>query len=102
MNDLLGIIMKSLSVDCGDYVVVTNAKSVRVSGNKHDQKVYYSHTMYPGGLKERRYKDLIKKNPDAVRFNRFLLVIHTLTAEHRSFVKPCLVCCPKTNFETDG
>ena len=57
------------SVDCGDYVVVTNARTVHVSGNKHDQKVYYSHTMYPGGLKERRYKDLIKKNPDAVRCN---------------------------------
>jgi len=54
------------AVDCGDYVVVTNAKNVHVSGNKHDQKVYYSHTMYPGGLKERRYKDLIRKNPDAI------------------------------------
>ena len=53
-------------VDCGDYVVVTNAKNVVVSGNKVDQKMYYHHSMYPGGLKERRYKDLLKKNPDEV------------------------------------
>ena len=53
-------------VDCGDYVVVTNSKNVVVSGNKVDQKMYYHHSMYPGGLKERRYKDLLKKNPDEV------------------------------------
>ena len=42
-----------VTADCGDYVVVTNAKNVQVSGNKAEQKVYYSHTMFPGGLKER-------------------------------------------------
>lgn len=82
--------------------MVTNARNVHVSGNKHDQKVYYSHTMYPGGLKERRYKDLIKKNPDAVRFNDLFIRSRLLTANYRLFVKPCLACCPKTNYETDG
>lgn len=53
-------------MDCGDYVVVTNARKVAVSGNKAEQKVYYSHTMFPGGLKERAYKDLIVKKPDDV------------------------------------
>lgn len=52
--------------DCGDYVVVTNAKKIHVSGNKVEQKVYYHHTMYPGGLKERRFKDLIKRKPEDV------------------------------------
>ncbi|TDL30050.1 60S ribosomal protein L23 [Rickenella mellea] len=53
-------------VDCGDYVVVTNAKNVSVTGRKSEQKMYYSHTMYPGGLKERRYKDLLKTKPDEI------------------------------------
>ena len=56
-----------VTADCGDYVVVTNAKNVQVSGNKAEQKVYYSHTMFPGGLKERKYKDLIVRKPDDVR-----------------------------------
>ncbi|EJD01712.1 60S ribosomal protein L23 [Fomitiporia mediterranea MF3/22] len=53
-------------VDCGDYVVVTNARNIRVSGNKAQQKVYYSHTMYPGGLKERKFKDLIVRKPEDI------------------------------------
>jgi len=52
--------------DCGDYVVVTNARNIHVTGKKAQQKVYYSHTMYPGGLKERHFKDLIKKKPDDI------------------------------------
>ena len=60
-------------MDCGDYVVVTNARRIHVSGNKADQKVYYSHTMYPGGLKERHFKDLLQKKPDDVRFLSFTL-----------------------------
>lgn len=58
---------KPRSVDCGDYVVVTNAKQVHVSGKKADQKMYRHHTMYPGGLKERRFKDMMEKKPDEVR-----------------------------------
>ncbi|KAI5121190.1 hypothetical protein M0805_005991 [Coniferiporia weirii] len=52
--------------DCGDYVVVTNASNIHVSGNKAEQKVYYHHTMYPGGLKERSFKDLIKRKPEDI------------------------------------
>lgn len=37
-----------------------------MSGNKVEQKVYYHHTMYPGGLKERRFKDIIKRKPEDV------------------------------------
>ena len=39
-------------VDCGDYVVVINADKVKFTGRKLDQKIYYKHTGYPGGLKE--------------------------------------------------
>jgi len=53
-------------VDCGDYVVVTNASKVAVSGKKAEQKLYRHHTMYPGGLKERKYKDIMNKDPDEI------------------------------------
>jgi large subunit ribosomal protein L13 len=42
----------SPSVDCGDYVIVVNAEKIRVTGNRLDQKVYYRHSGYPGGLTE--------------------------------------------------
>ena len=43
--------------DWGDYVVVVNTKGIRVTGNKATDKVYYRHTGYPGGLKERTFKE---------------------------------------------
>ena len=54
-------------VDCGDYVVVTNARQIKVTGKKDEQIVYRKHTMYPGGLKETRYRDMLDKKPDQVR-----------------------------------
>lgn len=42
----------SPSVDCGDYVIVINAEKIKVTGNKLDQKIYYRHSGYPGGLTE--------------------------------------------------
>jgi large subunit ribosomal protein L13 len=57
----------SFQADCGDYVVVTNAKKVKVSGRKEDQILYRKHTMYPGGLKEIKYKEMMKQKPDEVR-----------------------------------
>ena len=63
-----GIIYSLLfQADCGDYVVVTNAKKVKVSGRKEDQVLYRKHTMYPGGLKEIKYKEMMKRKPDEVR-----------------------------------
>jgi large subunit ribosomal protein L13 len=56
------------TVDCGDYVVVTNARQVKVTGRKADQIVYRKHTLYPGGLKETKYKDMMNEKPDQVRF----------------------------------
>jgi large subunit ribosomal protein L13 len=54
-------------VDCGDYVVVTNASQVKVTGRKADQILYRKHSLYPGGLKEIKYRDMMDKKPDEVR-----------------------------------
>jgi large subunit ribosomal protein L13 len=54
------------SVDCGDYVLVSNARNVRVTGRKAEQLVYRKHSMYAGGLKEIPYKDMMARNPDEI------------------------------------
>ena len=53
------------NVDTGDFVVVINAKGITVTGKKETDKMYYSHTGYPGGLKVTSFKDLVAKNPCA-------------------------------------
>lgn len=53
-------------VDTGDYIVVVNADKVAVTGNKAESKIYYSHTEYPGGIKDISFQDLIKKAPQRV------------------------------------
>lgn len=50
-------------IDNGDYVVVVNAKDLVVTGNKMEDKHYYRHSGYPGGLKDLRLKEVIEKNP---------------------------------------
>ncbi|CAA6816075.1 MAG: LSU ribosomal protein L13p (L13Ae) [uncultured Campylobacterales bacterium] len=50
-------------IDCGDYVVVVNASSVKFTGNKVDTKNYYRHTGYFGGIKSDKLSDLLEKNP---------------------------------------
>lgn len=50
-------------IDCGDYVIVTNAEKLVVTGNKENKKVYYRHTGHPGGIKETK---LNKMNPELV------------------------------------
>ncbi|KIK52999.1 hypothetical protein GYMLUDRAFT_142612, partial [Collybiopsis luxurians FD-317 M1] len=54
------------SVDCGDYVIVTNCKKIRVSGRKDEEILYRKHTMYPGGLHEIPYKDMMHKKPEEI------------------------------------
>lgn len=51
-------------VDTGDFVVVINAEKITVTGRKRDDKVYYSHSQYPGGLKTRTLKDVLEKEPE--------------------------------------
>ena len=50
-------------VDCGDYVIIVNAKEALLTGNKLDNKMYYNHSMYPGGLRERTAKEMKEKYP---------------------------------------
>ena len=51
-------------VDTGDYVIVINSDKMILTGNKLNQKKYYHHTGYPGGIKEVTYKDLMEKKSD--------------------------------------
>lgn len=53
-------------VDTGDYVVVVNCEGVVVTGNKLDDKKYYHHTGYPGGIREISLRDQLAKHPDRV------------------------------------
>jgi large subunit ribosomal protein L13 len=53
-------------LDMGDFVIIVNADKVRVTGNKLDDKIYYRHTGYMGGLKETVLSDMLQKNPRRV------------------------------------
>lgn len=53
-------------VDTGDYIVVVNAEKVAVTGNKATNKIYYSHTEYPGGIKDISFQELVDKAPERV------------------------------------
>ena len=51
------------NVDCGDFVIVINASKVNLTGNKLDKKIYYNHSGYTGGLRERTAKEMKEKYP---------------------------------------
>ena len=53
-------------VDGGDFVIVINADKVKVTGNKAEQKKYYKHSLYPGGLKEKSYKEVLESTPERI------------------------------------
>ena len=53
-------------IDTGDYVIVVNAEKVKITGKKLDQKIYYSHSDYVGGMKETTLKEMMAKNPEKV------------------------------------
>lgn len=50
-------------IDCGDFVVVINAAQTVVTGKKDEDKMYYHHSQFPGGLKELRFKEVMIKDP---------------------------------------
>jgi len=56
----------SAHVDCGDNIVVINAEKIAVTGNKLEDKKYYHHSGYPGGIKETDLATLLRKDPTAV------------------------------------
>ena len=54
------------NIDTGDYVIVINADKIKVTGKKMDQKIYYSHSDYVGGMKETTLKEMMAKKPERV------------------------------------
>lgn len=53
-------------VDCGDYVIIVNAEKIALTGNKLQDKMYYRHSGYPGGLKQRNAKTLLDNQPEKI------------------------------------
>ena len=53
-------------MDCGDYVIVVNADKISVTGKKLDQKIYYNHSDYVGGMKETTLREMMAKKPERV------------------------------------
>ena len=53
-------------VDTGDYVIILNADKVKVTGKKMEQKIYYNHSEYVGGMKETTLKEMMAKKPERV------------------------------------
>ena len=53
-------------MDCGDYVIIVNADKVKVTGKKLDQKIYYHHSEYVGGMKETTLREMMAKKPEKV------------------------------------
>lgn len=56
-------------VDTGDHVIIINAAKVVLTGRKLEQKLYRHHSLYPGGLKEIQYKDIMKNKPELAIMN---------------------------------
>ena len=72
-------------VDCGDYVIVTNSRKIVVTGRKREQLLYRKHSMFPGGLKETPYQDMMIKKPDEVLPTSYIHCIYNSVADH----SPC-------------
>jgi large subunit ribosomal protein L13 len=53
-------------LDCGDYVIVVNAEKIHVTGKKLDEKMYYRHSGYPGGLKAFTLREMLERTPERV------------------------------------
>lgn len=51
-------------IDCGDYIIIINAQKVNLTGNKLEKKMYYNHSMYTGGLRERNAKTMREEYPE--------------------------------------
>jgi len=57
-------------LDHGDFVVIENINDIKITGNKMDQKIYYRHSTYPGGLKQDKMKDILARKGMADIFRR--------------------------------
>jgi large subunit ribosomal protein L13 len=76
-------------IDCGDFVVVVNAGNVKVTGAKLEQKMYYHHSHFPGGLKEASLKEKMEKDPTHALFHavRGMLPVNKLRDERLKRLK---------------
>lgn len=85
-------------------MTITNAKEIVTTGQKAEQKVYYSHTMYPGGLKTVPFKRLIERRPEEVRASQFACAttLQILTSTCRLYGKRYPACSPRTNYGRGG
>jgi large subunit ribosomal protein L13 len=54
------------NMDMGDFVIVINAEKVKLTGTKENDKVYFRHTGYPGGVKETKYSEMLQKFPERI------------------------------------
>lgn len=75
--------------DTGDFVIIVNAEKVRLTGNKLENKAYYHHTGYPGGIKKELAKDIMKKAPERIIMSavRGMLPKNTLGRQQLSKLK---------------
>jgi large subunit ribosomal protein L13 len=81
------------NMDCGDYVVVINAEKVQVTGDKLEQSVFYWHTGYPGGIKQRTLKERLTGNrPEQAIFQAVERMLPK-TRLGRKMLKNLRVCC---------
>ena len=76
-------------IDCGDFVVVINAGTPKVTGNKMEDKMYYRHSGYPGGLHEASLKQILEKTPDRALYEavRGMLPVNKLRDERLKRLK---------------
>lgn len=76
-------------IDCGDYVIVINAKDLIVTGNKRESKMYYSHSGYPGALKERSLAEQLTRDSTVVIFHaiRGMLPVNKLRDDRLNRLK---------------
>jgi large subunit ribosomal protein L13 len=76
-------------IDCGDYIIVINAKDLIVTGNKLQSKMYYSHSGYPGALKERSLSEQLDRDPTVVIFHaiRGMLPVNRLRDDRLARLK---------------
>ncbi len=61
--------------DCGDYVIVVNAEKIKVTGRKLDDKIYYHHSDYVGGMKETTLREMLAKHPERVIENSVVCML---------------------------
>ena len=73
--------------DCGDFVVVINADKVQLTGNKANQKVYYRHSGYNGGLKAETFVEAMEKHPEQVIERAVRGMLHKTTLGRQQLKK---------------